>query len=220
MTNQVICIVGPTGVGKTTKAFELAKALDGEVINLDKIYTYKKFLLATGLSDSKKETSVKKHLYEFLEPDDPIIDPGVYAKMVRSKVKEILERGKTAIIEGGSTTYFPALYWENEKNNFIQHIFGLRFAKDFDVAQKISQRFDKVWKQGLLEEVKMGLTKYPNSLIMKDCHFVVPVARYINGEIDIEQAKEEVLKRNLEYIKKQMLCFETFPKIEWLEQGK
>lgn len=220
MNSKTICLIGPTGSGKTSVAFDLARSIGGEVVNLDKIYIYKQFQTGTGLSDSLKESGIKKHLYCLIEPNEEIISPEIYAKMIRATCLDISKRGNTAIIEGGSTTYFPALYIENERDPFIDQIYGIYFPKNFDIAKKIEERITSVLDEGLLEEVRMGMEKYPESLIMKDCHFVVPMVRYLNSEIDLNGAKREVVQRCLLYIKHQMECFRSFPNIKWVEYGK
>lgn len=214
---NTICLIGPTGVGKTRLALDLAKTLDGEIVNLDKIYIYKDFSLGTGLSDNDTEPGIRKHLYRLIEPTEEIIPPDEYARLVRKACNEINRRGKTAIIEGGSTTYFPAVYKENERDKFIDQKIGLQFPRNFDVAKKIENRIDSIIKGGLLDEVAMGLEKYPNSLIMKDCHFIVPLVAYLKGETDLHEAKKKMLSRNLEYIEKQLKCFRSFPKVIWME---
>lgn len=218
--DKVICILGPTAAGKTALAIKLATLLDAEIVNLDKIYTYKRFSLGTGLSDGEKDTKVVKHLYKLLEPDEAIVPPRVYAKMIRKTCTEINRRGKVAIIEGGSITYFPALYFENRQGKFIDQFTGLCFPKDFDVAGKIKKRIEALLIEGLIDEVKIGLKDYPNSLIMNDCHLIVPLVDYLKGEIDLPEAKAAMLQRNLEYIEKQMSCFKKFSEIKWVDCDK
>src|SRR3989344_3752226 len=91
--NNAIAIIGPNGVGKTAVAFEIARRIGGEVINLDKIYTFKGFNVSSGLSDTLKQKGVKRHLYEILEPDQKIIPPEDYAKMVYATCTQIIFQG-------------------------------------------------------------------------------------------------------------------------------
>src|SRR5258706_675610 len=219
MSIKAICLIGPTGSGKTSVAFSLARNVKGEVVNLDKIYTYKNFPISTGLSDSLKEKGVKRHLYQLLTPAKTIISPKKYAKMIRKVCIEISQKGKVPIIEGGSTTYFPALYEENKKKIFIGHFVGLKLPKNIDLSAKIEKRVSIAIGEDLLKEIRMGIKKYPNSLIMKDCHFVVPMVRYLKGDISLKLAKKEVVERCLGYIKRQMKCFLQYKDIKWIEHN-
>ena len=213
---KAITIIGPNGVGKTAIAFELARRLGGEVINLDKIYLFKYFPISSGLSDTLREKDIQIHLYELLEPDQDIIPGNVYAEMVREKCEEIEKRNALPIIEGGSTTYFPPFHDMNRRTN-LSKIFGLKFPANFDVAGKIKRRIEFALKEGLLEEVKQNLPKYRDTLIMKDGHAVVPLVKYLDGEIDFETAKSEIAGRGIKYIERQMELFSRYPDIMWLE---
>lgn len=214
---HVVAILGPNGVGKTSVAFELARCINGEVINLDKVYIYKYFPISTGLADTLKEKGIERHLYEFIEPNESIIPADAYAEMVRKKCGEILGKGKTPIIEGGSTTYTPSFLDSNKENKFCQYIIGLHFANNLDRKAKFKKRIEEAIKEGLLNEVKNGIKNYNNSLIMQDAHFVVPMALYLKGEIGIEEAKEEVVTRCLKYADQQLKMLSKYPEIIWLE---
>lgn len=217
MHKTAVVIAGPTGAGKTKLAFELARRVRGEVINLDKIYLFKHFPISSGLSDTLKEQGVRRHFYEILEPEEAIIPPAVYAKMVREKCAEILDAGRLPIIEGGSTTYLPALMEENKKDPFCAPIIGLRFPAQFNLEEKIVLRIELALKEGLLEEVKNNLPQYRNTLAMSDCHAIVPLVRYLDGKITLEDAKKEILERALGYINRQMGVFTQYPEITWAE---
>jgi len=136
--------------------------------------------------------------------------------MIAKTCDEISKSGHLSIVEGGSTTYFPSLYLENQKNPFISKIFALYFPNNFDVAKIIKDRINTALEEGLLNEVKIGMEKYPNSLIMNDCHFIVPMVRYLNKEINLAEARREVVHRCLGYISKQMDCFKGYPNIVWI----
>ncbi len=216
--HSAVTIIGPTGVGKTKVAFELARKVGvGEVVNLDKIYTYRGFPISSGLSDTLKEKGVKKHLYEFLNPDEEIIPAEKYAEMVFETCDKILSYSELPIIEGGSMTYTPALLELNQIKNFCQPIVGLRFPKDFDMRGKFIRRVEMALEEGLLDEVKTNLSKYRNTLIMTDCHAVVPLIKYLDGNIDLEQAKKEIVDRCIVYADQQLGLFEKYPEIIWLE---
>lgn len=215
--NYAIAIIGPTGVGKTAVAFEIARSIGGEVVNLDKIYTFKNFPISSGLSETIKEKRVKRHLYEFLEPNQEIISPIDYAKMIHAACLQISSKKKSFIIEGGSTAYFPSFYENNKKNHFCKIIVGLKFSTAFDIRKKMIRRIEAALKEGILEEVKEGMTKYKDSLIMNDAHFVVPLVKYLKEEISLDRAKDEIVDRCLEYVEKQMTLFDQYKEIIWIE---
>ncbi len=215
--STVIAILGPNGAGKTSVAFELARRINGEVINLDKVYIYKHFPTSTGLADTLKERGVARHLYEFLEPNQNIITPDKYVEMVKEQCAEIVSRGKTPIIEGGSTTYGPAFLNVNAKDKFCRYIIGLRIDNTLDRKEKFRKRIEGALKGGLLGEVKNGLENYSNSLIMQDAHFIVPMAQYLRGEIELEEAKKKVVVRCLKYAEEQLKIFSKYPEIVWLK---
>lgn len=215
--SKATCIVGPTGSGKTEVAYKLARQAGGEVINLDKAHIYKGFSISTGLTDVLQYKDIKKHLYLLLDPDEPIYPPGEYIKMVKDAVRDILSRNKLPIIEGGSTTYFPELYQENQKSNFISPIIGLLYPSGVNIKDKFRQRLEAAFQAGLLDEIKEALKKYRNTLLMTTGHAIIPLVKYLDGEINLDVAKEEILDRAMEYSRIQLECFKKYPDIIWKE---
>lgn len=213
---KAITIIGPNGAGKTAVAFELARRMGGEVVNLDKIYLYRGFPVSSGLSDTLDEKGVKQHLYQLLNPDQEIIPADEFVEMISNTCREIIDRDVLPIIEGGSTTYFPAFH-EMNKRTGSSSIIGLRFPADFDVKEKIKRRVESALDNGLLEEIKRNLPNYRDTLIMKDGHFVVPLVSYLDGNSDFETAKSKIIERCMEYADRQMKLFKEYSDILWLE---
>ena len=106
---KVIVIIGPTGVGKTALSLELAKAFDGEVINADSTQVYKEINIGTAKIDDTE--GIKHHLLDIknLEEEYTVYD---YQKDARKCLEDIVNRGKTAIIVGGSGLYLSALLYD------------------------------------------------------------------------------------------------------------
>lgn len=214
--NSAIAIVGPTGSGKTAVAFEFARRVGiGEVVNLDKMCLFKHFPISSGLVDVLKEKGVSRHLYELLEPDEEIIPVATYIEMVRKACAQILSGGGLPIIEGGPTTYVPGLLEANKKAEFCKPV-GLRPSTGFNLREAFVQRLDAALREGLIDEVKVNLNKYRNTLVMTDAHSVVPLVHYLDGEIDLAEAKEEIVNRALKYAQRQMEIFKPYPEIAWL----
>ena len=213
----MIMIIGPSGTGKTKIAYELARKNNGAVINLDRAYLYKRFPIATGLQDTLMEQNVPRYLYELLEPDEPSYSADVFAKMVDRVSSEVLASGKLPIVEGGSTIYVPALLALNAEKNLFDHVIGLKFPAEFEIAGRYRQRIDQAFKDGLVEELAAHLTEYRDSYLIKECHAAVPTVRYLDGELSLDDAKSEILKRALNYKDRQMNLFLGFPNIHWMD---
>ncbi len=105
---NILAIVGPTAVGKTSVAISIAKELNGEIIGLDSRQIYKGMAIGTAQPAEEEMDGIRHHLMGFREPSDPI-SAGEYAKLVKIKVKEIRSHGKSPIICGGAGLYHRAL---------------------------------------------------------------------------------------------------------------
>ena len=122
---MIICIVGPTGVGKTKLSIELAKKLNGEIINADSTQVYKGMDIATAKVTEEEKENIPHHLFDIKEITEfyTVYD---YQKDCRLKIKEIEERGNTPIIVGGTGLYIKAaLYdykFEEENGNINEYL--------------------------------------------------------------------------------------------------
>ena len=122
--NKVIVIVGPTGVGKTRLSIELAKKLDGEIINADSTQVYKGMDIATAKVTEEEKEGIVHHLLDIKEITEnyTVYD---YQKDCRRIIDDILKRGKTPILVGGTGLYIKAtLYnyqFEEEETVYIDY---------------------------------------------------------------------------------------------------
>lgn len=108
MKPKVIAIAGPTASGKTKMAIDLAKQINGEVISADSRYVYKGFNIASAKPTLEEQDGVPHHLIDIVEPE---VDYSVadFYDDAKEKIYEILQRGKTPIIAGGTGLYFRVL---------------------------------------------------------------------------------------------------------------
>ncbi len=104
----VICLAGPTGSGKTATALAIADALHGEVVNADSRQVYADFPCITAQPTSQEQAHCPHHLYGFL-PCRQKISAGRWADAACDTVRNILARGKTPVLVGGTGLYFHAL---------------------------------------------------------------------------------------------------------------
>ena len=110
---MIIVIAGPTGVGKTKLSIELAKKLNGEIINADSTQIFKELNIATAKVTNKEMENVPHHLIDIKEITEnyTVYD---YQKDARKKIKEIEARGHIPILVGGTGLYIKAALYDYE----------------------------------------------------------------------------------------------------------
>ena len=108
---MILVIAGATGTGKSELAIELAKRLDGEVINADAFQVYQELSIATAKPTLEMRRSVPHHLFDFV-PLTEDYDVERYQKELRKALDEVLSHNKVAIIAGGSGLYLRAALFD------------------------------------------------------------------------------------------------------------
>ena len=116
---MVIVILGPTAVGKTKMSVELAKRLNGEVINADSTQIYKELDIATAKIKEEEKDNIPHHLFDTknIEENYTVYD---YQKDCRYVIDDIISRKKTPILVGGTGLYIKASLYDykfEEENN-------------------------------------------------------------------------------------------------------
>ena len=111
--NNIICIAGPTASGKTALSIALAKELDGEVVSCDSMQVYKDMNIGTAKPTPEEMAGIPHHMLSVAEPWEDF-SVGKYCQMASPIVDDILARGKTAIIVGGTGLYMDALIKGND----------------------------------------------------------------------------------------------------------
>jgi len=110
MDNQskIILIAGPTASGKSNFAVNLAKKIDGEIINADSMQIYKKLKILTARPNKKEQKKIRHHLYGIVNINSNF-STGTWLRLAVKKIKEIRKRKKIPIIVGGTGLYFQSL---------------------------------------------------------------------------------------------------------------
>lgn len=113
---MVIVILGPTCVGKTKLSVELAKKIDGEIINADSTQVYRGLDIATAKVTIEEKENIPHHLFDIkdITEDYTVFD---YQKDCRIMIDDILSRGKTPILVGGTGLYIKAALYDYKFNN-------------------------------------------------------------------------------------------------------
>ena len=111
--NNIICIAGPTASGKTALAVELAKRFNGEVVSCDSMQIYKRMDIGTAKPFPEERQGIPHHMIDVAEPDEDF-SVSRYCEMASPIVDDIVARGKTAIIAGGTGLYMDSLIKGND----------------------------------------------------------------------------------------------------------
>ena len=108
---DIIVIVGPTGVGKTKLSIELAKKTDAEIINGDSVAIYKNLDIGSAKPTVEERENIPHHLIDIknVEEDYSVFD---YQKDVRKLIDDITSRNKRVIIVGGTGLYIKAALYD------------------------------------------------------------------------------------------------------------
>lgn len=124
---DVLCIVGPTAVGKTKMSIELAKQLNGEIISGDSMQIYRGMDIGTAKATMDERQGIPHHLIDEKNPDEPY-SVAAFQQTVRAKMEEIKSRGKLPIIVGGTGLYIKSVLYDYE-------FAGESESKDIDEAK-------------------------------------------------------------------------------------
>ena len=274
--NKIIVIIGPTGVGKTKLSIELAKKLNGEIINGDAIQVYKHLDIGSAKVNESEKENIPHHLFDIKEVNE---EYSIYDYQIdcRNKIKEIQAKNKTVIIVGGTGLYIKsALYnytlektppikndyeelsteelyhlllsidpdtnldkhnrrriirainyynssnksitTNNDGSNLLYDAIFIGLTTDRSILyNRINMRVDKMFNDGLLEEVKSfydkGIKTKPllNGIGYKELY------KYLDGNYTYEEAIEKIKQNSRHYAKRQYTFFNHQLPIVWFE---
>lgn len=144
---KIPMILGPTAVGKTSYAIDLALQLGGEVISMDSMQIYKELNIGTAKPTAEEQARVRHHLVDFVEPDQTF-SVYEYSLLARKTMDEIMERNKIPVLCGGTGLYAHSL------------IYDMDFGK---TGTREHESYDDVDREHLVEELeKRGVRLSPD----------------------------------------------------------
>ena len=111
--SNIICIAGPTASGKSALAVELAKEYHGEVVSCDSMQVYRRMDIGTAKPTREEMQGIPHHMIDVAEPDEDF-SVSRYCRLAAPIVDNIVSRGKTAIIVGGTGLYMDSLIRGND----------------------------------------------------------------------------------------------------------
>lgn len=105
--NKIIVVCGATASGKTALAVELAKIYGGEIISADSMQIYTDMDIASAKATPEEQQGIPHHLLGFLKPSESF-SVADYVRLANECARDILSRGKTPIICGGTGLYISS----------------------------------------------------------------------------------------------------------------
>lgn len=111
--NNLICIAGPTASGKTALSIALAQELDAEIVSCDSMQVYRRMDIGTAKPTMQERAGIVHHMLDVADPQEDF-SVSRYCTMATPIVDDILSRGKTAIVVGGTGLYMDALIRGND----------------------------------------------------------------------------------------------------------
>ena len=119
MKPKVVVIVGPTASGKTALSIELVKKINGEIISSDSMQIYKDMDIGTAKVTKEEAEGIKHYLVDCVSPDERYTVSD-FKKDAENAIEEILAKGKTPIVVGGTGLYVNSLIYgiEYQEMNF------------------------------------------------------------------------------------------------------
>ena len=187
---KVIVICGPTASGKTALSIELAKKINGEIVSCDSMQIYKDMDIGTAKPTVEEMQGIKHYLIDFVSPDKrySVAD---YKKDAKAAIKEILKKGKTPIVVGGTGLYIDSLIYEIEYQNIE---FDEKYREDLEkqVEEKGLETFYEQAKNIDPEAIKK-ISKNDRKRILRILEIY-----HATGKNKTEQEKES-RKKEVEY---------------------
>ena len=107
---RIIVVCGPTGIGKTRTAIDLARRFEGEIVGADSMQIYRYMDIGTAKPTVDEQACVKHHMVDIVDPDAPY-DAARYAREAGEVVQAVHQRGLVPVVAGGTGLYIKALLY-------------------------------------------------------------------------------------------------------------
>ena len=137
----LIVVAGPTASGKTSLAIDIAKALDGEIVCADSMQIYKYMDIGTAKATKEEQAQCPHHLMDIVEPDCEF-SVADYTELAHKTISDIVSRGKTPIMCGGTGLYIDSVVNDVE--------FG-EFENDYTLRRELEELAKKEGPQRLID---------------------------------------------------------------------
>ena len=188
---KVIVICGPTASGKTALSVELAKKTNGEIVSADSMQIYKDMNIGTATPTKEEMQGIEHHLIDYVLPNErySVAD---FKKDAKIAIRNIIKKGKTPIVVGGTGLYVDSLIYEIE---YPEIKFDEEYRKQLeDEVQK--EGLDKLYKKAVSIDKEAMKKISPND---KKRILRVLEIFHATGKTKTDQEKESRREPEFEY---------------------
>ncbi len=105
---KIVIICGPTGIGKTSVAIDIAGAVNGEIISADSMQIYRYMDIGTAKPTMEEQSRIRHHIIDIIDPDENF-DAAKFAKRAHEKIVKLYTGGIAPLVVGGTGLYIKAL---------------------------------------------------------------------------------------------------------------
>lgn len=144
MKQKLIVVAGPTASGKTRLAIDIAKSVNGEIVNADSMQIYKYMNIGSAKPTLEEQSEAKHHLIDFLDPDEEF-SVADYTDLAHKVIAEIASRGKVPIMCGGTGLYI---------NSVVNDITFGEIETDYKLREELNELAKQHSSQYLLDILK------------------------------------------------------------------
>lgn len=159
---RVVILLGPTGVGKSKLAIELAEEVGGEIINADSMQVYRYMDIGTAKPTPEEQRRVKHHLIDLVDPDQSF-HAALYRTLGRKIIDQLHREGKPILVVGGTGLYIKVL---------TRGIFSSP-SVDPQVRERLKKEAEEKGKESLYERLKLVDSRTASRLHPNDLYRVI-----------------------------------------------
>lgn len=145
---RIVCIVGPTACHKTELSIELAKRVSGEIVSADSVQVYFGMDIGSAKPPLEERQGIRHHLIDCLPIDTPEFSAAMFRDLAHDAIGEIVSRGHTPIIVGGSGMYVNSLTYPLgfaiPRNDAARENATLEYERDSEAAYARLKNVDPV----------------------------------------------------------------------------
>jgi len=142
MMIRVCALVGPTAVGKTLAALEVAESIGAEIVSVDSMQVYRAMDIGTDKAGPEVRARVPHHLLDLCDPDHELT-VAEFQGLARDAIEDIAGRGRTPLLVGGSGLYFRAV------------VDDLEFPpRSLELRTSLEERIDELGAEALYAELR------------------------------------------------------------------